>query len=67
MNNKLLFIIFALMLTSCSHKQLYQAGQNYKKSECIRQAGSDQQYNDCLDAEKKSFETYEKERKTLKK
>ena len=67
--SKILFIaFFSFILSSCSNKQLYQAGQDYQKSECIRKVESEQQHIDCLNTEKKPFEDYQKERKdTIKK
>ncbi|MGB1261425.1 MAG: hypothetical protein ACPG52_00830 [Cognaticolwellia sp.] len=66
-NHKLLTGVLALALSACSQKALYQVGQDYKKSDCIQKAASPQQHNDCLNAEHKSFEEYEKERKALTK
>ena len=65
MNKPLFTAVLALVLSACSNKALYQVGQDYKKGDCIEKAASPQQHNDCLNAEKKSFEEYEKERKAL--
>ena len=67
MKNFIFFTFISLTLAACSNKQLYQAGQDYQKSECIKESGTAPQYNDCVNAEKKSFEEYEKERKELAK
>jgi hypothetical protein len=67
MKNIIFFAFVVLALTACSNKQLYQVGQDYQKSECIKGAGTAAQYNDCVNADKKSFEEYEKERKVLAK
>jgi hypothetical protein len=61
---KLLFIsLFSFILAGCSNKELYQAGQDFQKSKCTEEAASEQQHNDCLHMDKKSYEEYEKERK----
>ena len=65
MNRFIFIILFTFVLVSCSNKQLYQAGQDYQKSECIRNAGSEPQHHDCLNSGKKPYEEYEKERKDV--
>lgn len=67
MKNIIFFAFVLLALTACSNKQLYQVGQDYQKSECIKESGTAPQYNDCLNSDKKSFEEYEKERKEIAK
>lgn len=38
---------FSIILTASNNKELYQAGQNYQKSDCIKNAVSESQHNDC--------------------
>ena len=65
---RLVFLAFFLiMLTACSHKELYQAGQDYQKNECIRNAASESQHSDCLNLDNKTYEEYEEERKEIAK
>ncbi|WP_019028310.1 hypothetical protein [Colwellia piezophila] len=62
--SKLLFIVFfSFILAGCSNKQLYQAGQDYQKSKCIEDAALEQQHNDCLNTDNKTYKEYDKERK----
>lgn len=64
--SKFVFLaFFSIMLTACSNKELYQAGQDYQKSECISNAASESQHNDCLNLDKKTYEKYEEERKEI--
>jgi len=65
MKKIILLVFIALALAACSSKRLYQVGQDYQKSECIKASGSERQYNDCVDAERKSFEEYQQERKKI--
>ncbi|WP_159817912.1 hypothetical protein [Colwellia sp. 20A7] len=59
---KLLFIFILLCcLNACSNKELYQAGQDYQKSECVKNASSEEQLNDCLTRNKKTYEVYKRE------
>lgn len=62
-----LLVLLSITFTGCTSKDLYQVGQDYKKSECIKNAGSGSQHNDCLSSEKKSYEQYEKEREQVMK
>lgn len=64
MRKILSIVLFSFILVSCSNKQLYQAGQDYQESKCVEEAGSEQQHNDCLNIDKKTFEEYDKERKS---
>ncbi len=57
--------IFSLTLTACTSKQLYQAGQGHERGECINNATSGAEIERCQNAEKKSFEEYEKEREKI--
>ena len=66
--NKTLFFLCALMtLIGCSHKSLYQVGQNYQKSKCIAEAKTSEAHNLCLKAEReaKAYQDYEKERQSV--
>lgn len=67
MKNIIFFAFVVPALTACSNKQLYQVGQDYQKSECIKESRTAPQYNDCVSSDKKSFEEYEKERKEIAK
>ncbi|HFB64497.1 MAG TPA: hypothetical protein ENJ60_03060 [Aeromonadales bacterium] len=60
-------IFFSFILSACSNKQLYHAGQDYQKSVCTEKARSAQQIDDCLKTNKKSYEDYQKDRKTSEK
>ncbi|NQY65337.1 MAG: hypothetical protein HRT38_16785 [Alteromonadaceae bacterium] len=57
-------VFFSFILVGCSNKQLYQAGQDYQKSKCVEDAASEQQqqHNDCLNTDNKTYEEYDKER-----
>lgn len=65
MNKNLYWILTVLVLASCSNELLYEVGQDYQKSECMKEAVSDSQYNYCVNTEKKSFEKYKKDRKEV--
>ena len=66
MNNKIVVsLLCAGLLTACTSKQLYESGQNFKKNECIKNAVTESDHRACLNAEKQSFEDYEKERKSV--
>ncbi|XQW85759.1 hypothetical protein ACOYR1_03205 [Thalassotalea piscium] len=58
-------ILFSCLLTACSNKDLYQAGQDYQKSECINNAQNESQQSDCLKADTKPYQEYKKERKAI--
>jgi len=63
MSKFILIAIFSFICSGCSNKQLYQSGQDYQKSKCTEKAISEQQHNDCINADKKTYQEYEKERK----
>lgn len=64
--NRFLFLAFVLiMLAACSNKQLYQVGQDYQKSECIRNAVTESQHNDCLNLDKNPTKNMKKSVKKL--
>jgi len=64
LNIKLLLITL-IFLTACTNRELYQAGQEYQKSECFKNASSEEQFNDCLTPNKKAYEIYEQEREEI--
>lgn len=57
--------VLAILLTACSSKDLYQVGQDYQKSKCMREAQTSQQHSECINAKRKTFEEYQKERKAV--
>ena len=61
----LIFLLF--LLSSCSNKQLYRAGQDYEKSKCTENAMSPQQLVECLKNDSKSYDEYQKQRKDVNK
>lgn len=64
--NKLLTLFFlTILLTACSNKELYQAGQGHQQSKCINEAQTAEQHNECLNDKRNSYEEYEKERQTV--
>jgi len=64
--NRYVFIVCCLVvLAGCTNKQLYQAGQDAQQSECVRTAGSSSEHRDCITAQRKSYEEYEKERQDV--
>ena len=65
MKRKILFVLFAVILTACSSKDLYEVGQDHQKDKCLDEAISGKEYNDCLNTPQKPFEEYEKERKAV--
>ena len=65
MNKYLSITLLTFTLTACSNEVLYQVGQDYQKSECIKNAASESQHRECLEKEQKPFEEYEKERKVI--
>ena len=59
--------LFALLLaiTGCSNKELYQFGQQQQESECIEEAVSESQINDCKLENRPSYEEYKKQREEI--
>ncbi len=49
----------------CSNKGFYELGQSYQNSECIKNAQTGAEHNECINAERKPYEEYEKERKSV--
>jgi hypothetical protein len=65
MNKFFYFLLFSIFLTGCSNKSLYETGQGYKKSQCMKDAQTGEEHSKCINAERKSYEEYEKERKSV--
>lgn len=65
MNKFIVFLFISILLTACSNKELYQAGQDHQKSKCINEAQTAEQHNDCLNQKRESYEEYEKERQAV--
>ena len=65
MNKNIICFAFAIILTACSSKDLYQVGQDYQKSECMKNAQTAQQHTACIQAKRKTYSEYEKERKAI--
>ena len=65
MNKFIVSLLFAIILTACSSKDLYQLGQDYQKSECINNAQTAEQHTECTKVNGKTYEEYEKERKAV--
>jgi len=60
-------VTLLLLLSACSSKEVYQFGRNYQKSDCIKQAATEEDHRACEAMETMSYEEYEKERQKLKK
>lgn len=65
MNQFMFSLLFAITLTACSSKDLYQVGQDYQKSECIHNAQTPEQHAECTKVKRQTYEEYEKERKVV--
>lgn len=65
MNKLITFLFLSVLLTACSNKELYHAGQGHQKSKCINEAQTAEQHNKCLNEQGKSYEEYEKERQAV--
>lgn len=65
MNKLITFLLLSILLTACSNKELYQAGQGHQKSKCINEAQTAEQHNKCLNEQGKSYEEYERERQAV--
>jgi hypothetical protein len=57
--------LFLILSVACSNQDLYQLGQDYQESECINAAYTATLYFECVKVDRKSYEEYENERKTL--
>ncbi|MBL4765254.1 MAG: hypothetical protein JKX67_08265 [Colwellia sp.] len=65
MNKLFYFLLFSIVLMGCSNKGFYELGQSYQNSECIKNAQTGAEHNECINAERKPYEEYEKERKSV--
>jgi len=65
MKNILFILLVSTILIGCSNQSLYQSGQNYKKNECMKDAQTAEQHNECINAERKTFKEYKKERESV--
>lgn len=69
MNVQRILIVSVVVLTAmaCSSKDAYRFGQNYSKSQCIKEAKTEWQLNECETKDDVSFETYQKIRQSVQK
>ncbi|WP_065204373.1 hypothetical protein [Shewanella woodyi] len=58
-------LALTVAITGCTNKELYQFGQDQQESQCISEAVSESQINDCKSANKPSYEEYKKEREAV--
>lgn len=58
-------LLFALALTGCSNKALYNTGQNHQRTECLKNATTANERDACYNQQNPSFEEYEKQRKEV--
>lgn len=65
MTSLLNIILLCLLTVGCTSKQLYQARQNHQKNECMKNATSGSEHDECVKSQRKSYEEYEKERKDI--
>lgn len=68
MNNLIRLTATAIIITgisACSSKQLYGAGQNYQKSECIKKAVTAAEHEACNNTKQPSYKEYEQEREKV--
>ncbi|MGB1298717.1 MAG: hypothetical protein ACPG8A_10590 [Psychrobium sp.] len=50
-------------ISACSPQSSYQTGINLERNLCKERAASPEQYRDCYNKERQSFEDYQRERK----
>ncbi|MHA2938180.1 hypothetical protein ACXJY6_07760 [Vibrio sp. RC27] len=62
MSKYLLSVFTVLVVAGCSNEQLYKAGQDYQRSQCLADASSGQHRSDCVNSEDISFKEYSRER-----
>lgn len=69
MNVQRILIVSAVAFSvmACSSKDAYRFGQNYSKSQCIKEAKTEWQLNECETKDDVSFDTYQKIRQTVQK
>lgn len=65
MSKVLYTLLLAVLLTSCSSKDLYEVGQDYSKNECIGNARTSEEHLACTNATPKPYKDYEKERQAV--
>lgn len=65
MHKIFLLLMVSFALTGCSQKSLYQTGKSYQKTECIKHAQTAEDHMACNNAKEKTFEEYERERKSV--
>lgn len=54
-------LILLLLLAACSGRQVYDAGQGWRQSECSKESSPEKQQQ-CLDEANRPFELYQRER-----
>lgn len=60
-----LIIIMALLAAACSNKSMYQFGENYQKNECIKNAKTAWQLEECDKLESMPYDEYQKQKKSV--
>ncbi|MBU2883349.1 hypothetical protein KO525_14305 [Psychrosphaera sp. B3R10] len=60
-----LVVIVALSAVACTNKSMYQFGKNYQKNECIKEAKTAWQLEECDKLETVPFEDYQKQKKEV--
>lgn len=60
----MLILIFNF-ISACSNKSLYETGQHYRKSECMKNAATAEQHQACLDENAQPYEDYKRERQEI--
>ncbi|REL28908.1 hypothetical protein DXX93_11435 [Thalassotalea euphylliae] len=62
---RLVTVVFVLAVAiGCSNRELYQLGQGYQKSDCIQNAQSGEEFQNCHQAGK-PYQEYKKEREAV--
>lgn len=59
----IILFCLSIILIGCSNKQMYEAAQNNRKSECRKLP--DQQQEDCMKAHSESYEEYSRKREEV--
>ncbi len=60
----LLIVVFLMSISACSNKSIYQGIQANRQAECNKEPNENARA-ECLGQTSPSFETYERDRKTL--
>ena len=68
--NKLSMLFFVsfittLILSGCSHSDLYEMGQDYQRDKCREDAITSEQHVACESVYEKTYKQYKKERKVV--